>query len=237
MRASAPLWRLATSLLLAAGASAETIEQINGDRFLSPFNGKNVTGLQGVITAKGPSGIWLQSPANETSSIKTGSVPSSGIYVFSTALAKNTSIAAGDVIVLNGRVSEYRSSAAYLYLTEIVSPTITAILGHGQTVAPVVIGETVSPPTQQYSGLDNGDIFSVPNNQSLISVKNPLLDPESYGLDFWESLSGTLVTIKSPRAVGRPNQYGDTWVVGDWTTTGENGRTGLTITSKGKIIQ
>lgn len=229
MKASAPLWRFAATLL-AIGASAETIQEINGNRFISPLNGQNVTDVEGVVTAKGPSGIWIQS-VNGTSD--TG--VSSGIYVYGSALAKNTSIAVGDVIVLDGRVSEYRSSSDYLYLTEIDSPTITAIQGGGgETIDPVVIGETVSPPTQQYSALDDGDVFAVPNNQSLVSAENPILDPESYGLDFWESLSGMLVTIKSPRTVGRVNQYGDTWVVGDWATTGDNERTGLTITSKGK---
>ncbi|EMR65552.1 putative endonuclease exonuclease phosphatase family protein [Eutypa lata UCREL1] len=227
MKASAPLWRFAATLL-AIGASAETIQEINGNRFISPLNGQNVTDVEGVVTAKGPSGIWIQS-VNGTSD--TG--VSSGIYVYGSALAKNTSIAVGDVIVLDGRVSEYRSSSDYLYLTEIDSPTITAIQGGGgETIDPVVIGETVSPPTQQYSALDDGDVFAVPNNQSLVSAENPILDPESYGLDFWESLSGMLVTIKSPRTVGRVNQYGDTWVVGDWATTGDNERTGLTITSK-----
>ncbi|KAJ2986116.1 hypothetical protein NUW58_g5179 [Xylaria curta] len=89
-----------------------------------------------------------------------------------------------------------------------------------------------SPPTKLFSSLDSGDVFGVPNNQSLVSVANPVLQPKKYGLDFWESLLGEYVTIKSPRAVGRPNQYGDTWVVGTWETTGDNKRTGLTISSK-----
>lgn len=217
----------ATSLV--AAASALTINDINGNKFLSPYNNQNVTNVKGIVTAKGPDGIWVRSTTRSCDT-----VVSDAIYVYGSALAKNASILVGDLLVLDGKVSEYRSSKDYLYLTELISPKVTAVLGSGKIIAPLVIGtDTLTPPTEQYSGLDGGDVFAVPNNQSLISVVNPVLQTTKYGLDFWESLSGKLVTVKSPHAVGKPNQYGDTWVVGDWKTTGENGRDGLTITEKG----
>ncbi|KAK6071900.1 endonuclease/Exonuclease/phosphatase [Seiridium cupressi] len=227
MKGASSLRWLATSLL-AGGVAAVTIEEINGNKFLSPYNGQNVTGVTGIVTAKGPGGIWIRS-------VEKGTDPkvSDAIYVYGSALAKNTSISTGDVISISGKVSEYRSDSSYLYLTEIASPKIDAILEHGQTVEPLVIGvDTLSPPTGQYSSLDNGDVFGVPNNQSLVSVVNPELDPENYGLDFWESLVGQLVTVENPVAISKPNQYGDQWVVGSWATTGLNERGGLTITSK-----
>ncbi|KAI1506112.1 endonuclease/exonuclease/phosphatase family protein [Biscogniauxia marginata] len=213
--------------LLAGSASAQTIAQINGDRFLSPYAGQAVSNVTGVVTAKGPGGIWLRSTTPGADARV-----SDGLYVYGAALARNASIAPGDVIVVDGTVAEYRSSAAYLPLTELEAPTVRAVLGKlGGAVEPLVIGrDTGSPPTDQYSELDDEDVFGVPNNRSLISVVNPVLQPEKYGLDFWESLVGQLVTVESPRAVGRPNQYGDTWVVGNWATTGDNERTGLTIT-------
>ena len=221
---------LAGALAAAGSISAETIGEINGNRFLSPFAGKSVTNVTGIVTAKGPSGIWLRSlQATPDERV------SDGIYVYSSALAKNASIATGDVIVIDGTVSEYRSNSAYIPLTEILYPTVRAVLEHNHTFAPIDLGKERSPPTQQLSSLDSGDVFAVPNNQSLISVANPILQPSKYGLDFWESLVGEYVTIKNPRAVGRPNQYGDTWVVGNWHTTGDNKRTGLTITPKGMI--
>lgn len=227
MKGASSLSWLAT--FLAGSAAAVTIEEINGNKFLSSYNGQAVTNVTGVVTAKGPSGLWIRS-------VEKGTDPkvSDAIYVYGSALASNTSIVTGDVIVLNGKVSEYRSASTYLYLTEIISPVVTAILGSGQTVEPLVIGtDTLSPPTGQYTSLDDGDVFGVPNNQSLLSVVNPELDPENYGLDFWESLVGQLVTVESPVAASKPNQYGDQWVVGSWAKTGENARGGLTITSKG----
>ncbi|KAI1453798.1 DNase I-like protein [Annulohypoxylon moriforme] len=219
-------WAVVT-LLAITSVSAQSITQINGDRFLSAFNGQNVSNVTGIVTAKGPDGIWLRS-------VKPGHDKriSDGLYVYGSALAKNASISVGDVIVVDGKVSEYRSSKNYLYMTELASPQVAAVLEHGKSVDPIIIGKGgACPPTREYSGLDKGDVFAVPNNQSLISAENPQLKPELYGLDFWESLMGELVTIENPRAVGRPNQYGDTWVVGDWSTTGDNDRTGLTISS------
>ncbi|KAI8955165.1 DNase I-like protein [Xylaria longipes] len=211
----------------ASSVSAQTIAEINGKRFLSPYAGQNVTNVTGVVTAKGPSGIWLRSlEATRDERV------SDGIYVYGTALAKNASIATGDVLVLDGEVAEYRSSVDYLPLTEITYPKVRAVLARNRTFAPIVLGKQRSPPTKLLSSLDEGDAFGVPNNQSLISVVNPVLQPNKYGLDFWESLLGEYVTIKNPRAVGRPNQYGDTWVVGTWATTGDNKRTGLTLSSK-----
>lgn len=228
IRTSLLRW-LTASVLAAARVSAETIEEINGNRFLSSYDGQSVTNVTGIVTAKGSSGIWIRSVEKGTNT----SV-SDAIYLYGSTLAKNTSISTGDVLVISGKVSEYRSSDDYLYLTEITSPKVTAVLGTNQTVAPLVIGQdTLSPPTVQYTSLDNGDVFGVPNNQSLISIVNPVLDPENYGLDFWESLSGQLVTIENPRAIAKPNSYGDQWVIGNWATAGENERGGLTITSKG----
>ncbi|KAI1480380.1 endonuclease/exonuclease/phosphatase family protein [Daldinia eschscholtzii] len=228
MKTTATLLRwLAASLLAATSVSGQSIAQINGDRFLSPLNGHSVTNVTGIVTAKGPDGIWLRSVKPSCNKRV-----SDGLYVYGSALAKNISISVGDVLVVDGKVSEYRTNKDYLYMTELASPKVRSILERGRKVEPLVIGKAgLNPPTKQYSGLDNGDAFAVPNNQSLISTENPLLEPELYGLDFWESLMGELVTIERPRAVGRPNQYGDTWVVGSWNTTGNNDRTGLTVSA------
>ncbi|KAI1153565.1 Endonuclease/exonuclease/phosphatase [Nemania diffusa] len=218
---------LAGIFAAAGSVSAQSIGEINGYRFLSPYAGQSVTNVTGVVTAKGPSGIWLRS-LQTTPDERV----SDGIYVYGSALAKNASIATGDVIVLNGEVSEYRSSVDYLPMTEIAYPVVIAVLEHNHTFAPIELGTQRSPPTKLLSSLDSGDVFGVPNNQSLVSVVNPILQPKKYGLDFWESLLGEYVTIKSPHAVGRPNQYAETWVVGTWATTGNNARGGLTVSPK-----
>lgn len=117
------------------------------------------------------------------------------------------------------------------------SPRDISVVSSGNEVAPLVVGvDTLSPPTEQFSKLDNGDLFGVPNAAAYISIDNPELDPEQYGLDFWESLVGELVTVKDAFGVSRPNQYGDVWVRGDWKVTGLNEHGGLTMSDGGKSL-
>jgi hypothetical protein len=108
-------------------------------------------------------------------------------------------------------------------------------LSSGNAVKPRVIGvDTLPPPTRQYTSLDGGDVFAVPNAVANISAVNPVLEPGKYGLDFWESINGDLVTVRKPTAISRPNSFGDTWVVGDWPTSGRNGHGGLTMSDEGE---
>lgn len=63
----------------------------------------------------------------------------------------------------------------------------------------------------------------------MVSESNPTLEPTKYGLDFWQSLLGQLVTIKDAYQTSRPNRFGDVWVRGDWKTTGVNAHGGITM--------
>jgi len=211
---------------LAATASATTIAEINGAKFLSPFSGQTVSNVSGIITAKGPDGIWLRSTTPDRDERT-----SESLYVFGRTFGANLTV--GDRISVGGRITEFRSNKDYLYLTELDRPVLEKKVSSGNKVEPLVIGkDTRDPPTEQYSGLDGGDVFAVPNNKSLISVANPTLEPRKYGLDFWESLTGELVTVKKPTALTKPNQFGDTWVAGNWKLTGKNDRDGLTMTDE-----
>jgi hypothetical protein len=222
---------LTTSLILAAIGSigsvrALTIAEINGNKFLSPYSGQTVTNVTGLITAKSSAGIFIRSttPENDPRT-------SESLYVYSSTVGSNLTV--GDIISLDGKISEYRSAATYLYLTELASPKNVKLLSRGNTVTPRVIGEdTGLPPTSQYTSLDGGDIFAVPNGVANVSAVNPVLDPATYGLDFWESLIGELVTIKNVTIITRPNNYRDTWIVGGYSTTGRNAHGGLTMSAK-----
>lgn len=213
-----------------AVSSALTIAEINGNKFLSPYNGQTVSNVTGVITAKGPDGLWIRSINGDRDSRT-----SESIYVFGRTFGANLTV--GDAITIGGKVQEYRSSKDYVYLTEISSPRLEQKISSGNAVKPLVIAKDTSrPPTEQFSSLDGGDVFAVPNNVSLLSVANPTLDPTKYGMDFWESLCGELVTVRKPTAIAKPNSFGDTWVLGDWKATGRNDRGGLTMTDKGRPI-
>lgn len=205
---------------------ALTIAEITGNKFLSPYSGQTVTNVTGLVTAKSSAGIWIRSTTPDDDART-----SESIYVFSSTIGTNLTV--GDIISLDGKISEYRSTATYLYLTELASPKNVKVLSSGNAVKPLVIGEDTSfPPTSQYTSLDGGDIFAVPNAVANISTVNPVLDPTAYGLDFWESLSGELVTVKNVTIIARPNSYRETWVVGGWPATGRNAHGGLTMSNK-----
>jgi hypothetical protein len=153
------------------------------------------------------------------------------IYVYTTTKAVLAQVALGDIVTLNTKVAEYRSSVDYLFLTELTSPTNITKLSSGNPVTPIVVGANgLHPPTQQFTSLDVGGALAVPGNASQLTVVNPTRNPSQYGLDFWESLSGKLVKITNPTAISYPNSYKDFWVRGDWPVTGLNQRGGLTIT-------
>ena len=87
---------------LASGVGAVSIAKINGNRFLSPYNGKTVTGVKGLVTAVGKDGLYLRStnPDNDKTT-------SEGLYVYIKNAAEQE-VVVGDIITLGGKISEYR---------------------------------------------------------------------------------------------------------------------------------
>lgn len=129
----------AAAALLAGLSHAETIAEINGNKFLSPLDGQNVTDVRGVVTAKGPNGYWIRSLTPR----KNPHAPSDSVYVFGDDTFDQVSIA--NVITLNGRVEEYRSSDEYLYVTEITDASDLEVGKKDRTVEPLVLGKMTSP--------------------------------------------------------------------------------------------
>lgn len=158
---------------------------------------------------------------------------SNGLNIFTSSKTILASVNVGDLISLSGTVQEFRSSTTpnNLFGTEISSLSNITVLSSNHTITPLILGQDRSPPTQQLSALDKGPdgFLAVPNNQSLISVTNATLQPTKFGLDFWESLEGQLVTVRSPTVVDFENTFGEFWVYGDWPVTGKNARGGVTM--------
>ncbi|KAH8108667.1 hypothetical protein DFH11DRAFT_1066073 [Phellopilus nigrolimitatus] len=53
--------------------------------------------------------------------------------------------------------------------------------------------------------------------------------PDKFGLDFWESLEGQLVIVRSPTVTDFENSFGEFFVYGNWSVTGKNSRGGITM--------
>lgn len=223
-----------------------TIAEIQGTAYQSPLAGKLVQNVTGLVTAK-VSLVLYQTPScilillHKASNgfyiagdrVKDVRV-SSGLSVFSTSTAILDQVAVGDYISLGGRVADFRSASTpnNLFLTELESPVDIVVISSNNTVTPLVLGKDRKPPTRLLSALDVGEdgFLGVPNNSSRIETVNADLQPSKYGMDFWESLSGQLVTVPKPTSLGFPNNFGEFWVHGDWPVTGKNSRGGLTIT-------
>ena len=139
----------------------------------------------------------------------------------------------GDLVSVSGRVAEYR--AAYrpndLLLTEIERPSKIHVHSSGHSVKPVILGKDRVPPIASLSAFDTGEDgwLSVPNNITRLEVENRTLEPENYGLDFWESLEGQLVTIENPTALNFPDMFGSFWAHGGWPVSGKNARGGVSL--------
>ncbi|KAF9077540.1 Endonuclease/exonuclease/phosphatase [Rhodocollybia butyracea] len=206
------------------------VTDVQGIAFLSPFAAQTVSNVTGIVTAKGSEGFYISgTPSRDIRA-------SNGLFIFSESSTVLNAVAVGDEVSVTGNVTEFRSSTEpdYLTGTEITSPSAAniVVLSTGNTVAPVILGTDRSPPTQVLSALDKGPDgwLSVPNAQFEQDTVNATLKPAKFGLDFWSSLEGQLVTAPSPLSIGFPNDFGEFWVVGDWPVTGLNSRGGLTLT-------
>lgn len=85
----------------ASGAAAVSIAEINGNRFISPYNGETVTDVEGLVTAVGKDGIYLRSTNPDDDD-----TTSEGLYIYGSSAAEE--VAVGDIVTLSGKVTEYR---------------------------------------------------------------------------------------------------------------------------------
>ncbi|KAH7909912.1 DNase I-like protein [Hygrophoropsis aurantiaca] len=216
-------------LLATAGhlVLATSIADIQGTKFQSPFAGKKVTGVQGVVTAKSAKGFWISNVPTK------GSPVSAALTVYTNSSTDLSKVSVGDLISLGGTVVSYRSTTDKngLSVVELQSPTSIVVHSKSAKVTPIVLEKARTPPTGPLSALDKGPdgFLSVPNDASSVDSTNAIRQPSKYGLDFWQSLSGQLVTVPGPVAIDFNDRYGSFWVHGGWDITGKNSRGGLSM--------
>ncbi len=115
-------------VVLPTPAHADTVRvhDIQGDTRISPYAGKQVTDVTGIVTGVrtyGSSrGFWIQDPAPDADP-----ATSEGVFVFTSSTPKG--VAVGDAVSVSGTVSEYvpgGTSSGNQSLTQITRPTVTA---------------------------------------------------------------------------------------------------------------
>jgi len=201
-----------------AGAAPLRIHDVQGAAHRSPLVGRRVQGVTGIVTAVHKSAFTMQEPdAGADARPET----SEGLLVY---VGAAPTIAVGDAVSVTGTVTEYRPDdrADQLTVTELSeSPEVIVLARRQPLPAPVRLGRAGRvPPSSifcddaQGGDLDLGGAF----------------DPDSDGLDFFESLEGMRVAVQDAVVVGPTNARNEAWVLGDGgaMARGRNARGGLT---------
>ena len=170
--------------------TAPTIGEIQSCSHISPYNGKKVIGLEGVVTHKFKNGFTMQSIVTDSLQCSSEAIfVSTGVY---------PSVFPGQLIRVNGKVNEYFPGAEEdhnLSRTELHDSSF------------VVIKEKVALPQP----INLGKVSSlVPLN--FIKVDKDF-DIQKNGLDYYESLEFMLVKIDSGIVVGPKNSYNEFYVL------------------------
>lgn len=185
-----------------------TIMTIQGSGHTSPLVGQRVS-TTGVVTALAPNGFYLQDFAGDGDPDT-----SDGVFVFTSAAP---TVQPGDTLRVIATVQEFIPGGAAtnnLSTTELATPAITLLATGTPLPPPTVIGVGGRIPPTSVIDDDNFAVF----------------DPSQDGIDFYESLEGMRVTVRSPTVVGPTNQFGEIFVVaGGGGATGLNARGGITI--------
>lgn len=194
---------LAAGLLAGSGTASAAdvrIHDIQGTTRTSPLAGQQVTGVTGIVTGVrtyGSRGFWIQDPQGDDNP-----ATSEGLFVFTSSVP---TVAVGDAVSIKGTVTEYVPgglNSGNQSLTQLSRPTITVLSSGNPVPAAVTIDEDSVPDAYAPEG----------DPAAGGSINGLTLAPETYALDYYESLEGTNVRIGTSRVVGATDPYSELWV-------------------------
>lgn len=192
------LFCLACATALAACAapipSGPRIGALQGRAHVSPLNGQHVQNVRGIVTAKRSNGFYIQDIAPDGDP-----ATSDAIFVNTDRFVRPKS---GDLLVISGTVSELRApgNPAFLSVTVLGEPGLELeILERDRPLpAPLLLGKKGRPlPVKTYEDdAPGGDVEA-----------GGVFDPDSDGLDYWESLEGMLVQVDDAVVSGPTRRF------------------------------
>ncbi len=189
------------------GGSTLNIYEIQGTAHTSPLVGESVT-TTGIVTAVGGRGFYLQDATGDNNN-----ATSDAIFVFT---GSNPTVTVGDDIEVSGTVSEFFPGGAdtgNLSTTQISSPNVTVKSSGNTLPAAIIIGTGGRiPPTENI----DDDAFTS-------------FEPDTDGIDFFESLEAMRVTAQDAVAVAPTNRFGEIFTVVD------NGENATGISERGTL--
>jgi predicted extracellular nuclease len=171
------------------------VHDIQGTTRLSPYAGRTVTRVPGVVTGvrtTGSRGFWIQDPDADDDPRT-----SEGVFVHTGSASPTVKV--GDAVLVSGSVTEYYPASGQQSVTEITGPTTTVLSSGNPLPAPVTLSASTVPHAYTPTA-GGGSIEALP------------LRPDTYALDFYESLEGMRVTFKDARVTGGTTAYDELWV-------------------------
>ncbi|MEU0034880.1 endonuclease/exonuclease/phosphatase family protein [Streptomyces sp. NPDC006333] len=192
-----------SAVVLTAPAHADTvrIHDIQGTTRVSPYAGRQVTDVAGVVTGVrtygSSKGFWIQDPTPDADP-----ATSEGVFVFTSSTPKVT---AGDSVTVSGTVSEFvpgGASTGNQSVTEITKPVVTVLSSGNAVPAATVINSRSVPDAYTPAG----------DTAASGSVNALTLEPKKYALDYYESLEGMNVQVSDTRVVTATDPYSELWV-------------------------
>jgi predicted extracellular nuclease len=202
-------------LTVPAHADSVRIHDIQGSTRISPYAGKQVTDVAGIVTGVrtygSSKGFWIQDPDADADP-----ATSEGVFVFTSSTPK---VAVGDSVLVSGTVTEFvpgGASSGNQSLTEITRPTVTVVSAANAVPAATVVDEDSVPDEYTAAGdpAANG------------SVNGLTLQPSKYALDHYEALEGMNVQVADARVVTATDDFHELWVtVKPWEHRNRRGGT------------
>ncbi len=177
------------------------INQIQGAQHRSPYDGKRVSGVEGIVTAITGSGFYLQDSLPDTDERT-----SEALFVSASAFGN---ISVGDFIrIETAKVREYNPAGLgenSLTRTELFQVSYSVLSSGNPLPEPVVLGEAGRR-------IPN---FTIENDVNGYAGRTGEFDPAQDGLDFYESLEGMRVQVNNALAVSSTSYYKEVVVVAD----------------------
>ncbi len=188
-------------LVLARGAQAQRIGDLQGPSHRSPVADTRVDDIAGIVTAVDRDGFWMQDAGDGDP------LSSDAIYVFRGLRLGKPRV--GDAVVVSGQVREFRPGGAagahQLATTRIDASGAAGAFAGWRRVSSgnrlpeaIVIGPGFLPPTTIAPAV--GHMEADPGHR---------LRPATYAIDFFEALEGMRVAIASVQSVGPRNRHGE----------------------------
>ncbi|MEE3053687.1 MAG: endonuclease/exonuclease/phosphatase family protein [Planctomycetota bacterium] len=177
------------------------IHEIQGRSHRSPYHGRDVAGVVGIVTFTGKDHFFLQDPVPDQDDSTSEALR---VYV-----GKKVAVPArGDRVMVFGRVTEYYpggKKTGNLPMTGIEATAVDLIASDRPLPAFVTIAAGGRLPPGKI--IDNDSVGGEPENPA-----TPF-DPAQDGIDFYESLEGMLVEIDEAIVVGPSNKYSEAWII------------------------